>query len=215
MVYRQTLMDRYGARAADFYKAAFWGVPMAMLAGALAMWELSHLWMPLRMALSLLAMAAMFAFIVGGALLLSHGAGAATEAAMQHRGASTPSVADYSLEKALVMKGQIDQAIYSYERHIAEHPTRAAPYLLAADLYRGQGKAARAHALLTAARECPGVTEADLLQATNRLIDLYLGPLDRPDQARHELRYLIRSFPASQAAIHAQAALGRLSGEGL
>ena len=108
------------------------------------------------------------------------------------------------------MRGEVAEAIACYRRHIAAHPQVVQPYLLAADLCRDQGDAARARSLLVAARACPGATPGDLLHATNRLIDLYLGALQRPEDARRELRYLVESFPDTQAGVHAREALRRL-----
>jgi tetratricopeptide (TPR) repeat protein len=144
---------------------------------------------------------------VGGALLIAHGAGEATRAVTNPSGATTPSIADYSYEKSLVVRGQVDHAIHAYERRIAEAPEAVAPRLLAAELYRQRGDASRAATLLEEARTGRAATEAEKLQATNRLIDLYLGPMDRPEDARRELRYLIRAFPRTEAAAHALAAL--------
>src|SRR5687768_13537020 len=180
MPYRETLMDRLGDRAPDALKAAAWATPISLLFGLIAFTEYSHKGFMVASAVGFFTVVLVFLFIAGGALLLSGGAGTATAAVMQHSGSGTPSVADYSLEKAMVMRGELDQALHSYERHIAERPDDPAPHLLAADLYIRQGKHDRAHALLEAARRSPRAKEADLMHATNRLIDLYLGPMDRP-----------------------------------
>lgn len=209
MPYRLTLMDRFGPDVADLYRAAAWAIPVSLLIGAVVLLQFRHLgfW---GLLLALLAMVLTFALVVGGTALVAHGAGAAAQGMMLPSGKTTPSVADYSFEKALEMKGQLAEAIASYQRHLAERPELVAPRLLAADLHVRLGDPAAAHRLLLEARGCAGASEAERLHVANRLIDLYLGALDRPDDARRELIALIREFPGSQAAAHARVALRQL-----
>ena len=46
--------------------------------------------------------------------------------------------------------------------------------------------------------------------ATNRLVDLYIGPLNDPRRALVELRRLIETRPATDAAEHARRSLADL-----
>jgi tetratricopeptide (TPR) repeat protein len=207
MAYRPTLMDRLGPDAAEVYRALAYSVPVALLMAVIGFAQLRYLGALVALLAGLLVFLATCAVAVAFALLVGHGAGSAARAVTNPSGAATPPVADYSYEKALVMKGQLEQALHSYERRLAEHPDAVPPRLLAADLYVRQGQAHRALDLLEAARAGAAAGEAERLHATNQLIDLYLGPLDRPDLARRELRFLIRAFPGSQAAEHAKAAL--------
>lgn len=191
-------------RGPDSWRAAAWSLPIT--AGAAVVMVI----VGGGLLITVVAMLVTFGFVYGGAMLLSSAAGAATEAALQHRGTATPSVADYSYEKSLVTRGMVREAIDAYESHIAAEPEQPAPYLLASDLHVREGDLARGRELLLAVRDLPTAKPADVLHATNRLIDLYLGPLDRPEEARRELRRLVERFPDTQAATHARAALERL-----
>lgn len=194
-------------RRPDALKAIVWAVPVSLALGA------GMLVLGSGMRVGLATTVVTFLLVAGGSLLVSEGAGAATEVLMQQRGSATPSVADYSYEKSLVVRGQVREAIVAYERHIAATPERVQPYLLVAELYQREGDLSRARERLLAARGRPAARPAEVMEATNRLIDLYLGPLDRPADARRELEHLVATFPTTQAAAHARAALGRLPAE--
>ena len=202
--YRTTLYDRLGGRAPDALKASVWGAVVSLLAGAIVLLETASIFF------ALLATFGAFGFVVGGALLVSEAAGEAAAAALQHDGSGTPSVPDYSYEKALAIRGDVAGALLSYERHMAEQPLAATPRLMAADLYARQSDHLRAEALLRSVRGLATASQDDLMRASNRLIDLYLGPLDRPRDARIELRFLIEKFPGTQTAAHARTALARM-----
>jgi hypothetical protein len=212
MTYRKTLTDWLGPGAGDVFRATAWAIPVSLLMGAVVGSHFGRLG-AVCYAIAILAAAGSFGFIVGGAMLVAHGAGSAAQGITLPSGKSTPTVADYSYEKSLEIRGQLREALVSYQRHIAEQPALVAPRLLAADLHLRLGEHAAACDLLHAARACPAATAGEQLHLANRLIDLYLGPLARPDEARRELLALIRAFPGSQAAAHARAALRQLSAE--
>jgi hypothetical protein len=68
-------------------------------------------------------------------------------------------------------------------------------------------------ALFTRIRQVPGARRPDELYASQRLIDLYLGPLQDPGRATVELRRLVERFPDTPDAAGARAALERLRAE--
>src|SRR5687768_8524678 len=107
MAYRPTMMDRFGPRAADYFRAAVYATPVAMLLGVVVMAEFWRFGAIAGLLLGLAGAVVGFVFVVGGAILVSGGAGAATQHVMLPSGSTTPTVADFSYEKALVMKGQI------------------------------------------------------------------------------------------------------------
>ena len=107
-------------------------------------------------------------------------------------GRSTPAAADYSMEQALVERGDLEAALSLYEARFAASPDDTEAMLRAADLYaRSAGNPQRAVELFNALRRVDGVTPQQDLYATNRLIDLYTGPLATPARALAELRRLI------------------------
>lgn len=125
-------------------------------------------------------------------------------------GRSTPYEEQYSREQALVMQGRIAEALAAYERAIAALPHAVEPRVRAADLYSAQGDATRAAALLREVQRIPGVDPGRDVYASNRLVDLLLGPLSEPGRALVELRRLVDRYPDTRAAEHARAAIATI-----
>src|SRR5688572_12652771 len=143
--------DRDVGDTARALKTAVWSLPISVLTGAIVWLEFLD-YGAVGFVLGLLGAALAFAFTAGGAWLFTELAGRLTET----RGLSTPSVADFSLQKSLVARGRTAEAIDSYEAHLALHPTDAAAYLLLADLYAAEQKPLRAIDLWRVTRELPG-----------------------------------------------------------
>lgn len=161
------------------------------------------------------------AFLVTGAIVtvvttymsskLSDGAGAMAQHVIQPSGNSTPYEQTFSYQEAMIMRGDIDGALESYEAIIAEQPTLVAPRLRAAEHYaRKNRNPVRAAELLREIRDLPGTPVRDVLYASSRLVDLYDGPLADPGRAVVELRRIIERFPGSDLAKHARTALPAL-----
>jgi hypothetical protein len=126
-------------------------------------------------------------------------------------GASTPYVEQYSYQQALVMQGRVDDALASFEAIIAERSTAIDARLRAAELYDRERKDfVRAASLFREVQRIATVPPGQFIFATNRLIDLYTGPLNDQGKALVELRRLIETHPTSPAAEHARAALVRM-----
>ena len=164
---------------------------------------------------------AILAFLAIGAIVtlittyitakLSDGAGAVAQRFIQPSGNSTPYEQTFSYQEAMIMRGDIDGALESYEAIIAEQPTLVAPRLRAAEHYaRKNRNPARAAELLREIRDLPGTPVRDVLYASSRLVDLYDGPLADPGRAVVELRRIIERFPGSDLAKHARTALPAL-----
>ena len=160
---------------------------------------------------------AVLGFAVGGpvALLavtlgLSRGAGGTYKRFMVD-GASTPYVEQYSYQQALVMQGKLDEALESFEAVIAEKPDAIDPRIKAAELYdRDKKNHVRAAELFREAKRIESINTGQFVYASNRLVDLYTGPLNEPGRALVELRQLIDRYPGSPAAEHARGALATL-----
>lgn len=126
-------------------------------------------------------------------------------------GVSTPYREQFSYQHALVMQGRLDEALESFETIIAEQPLAADARIRAAELYaRDKRDAGRAAVLFREVQRIESGTNGEFIYATNRLVDLYTGPLAEPGRALVELRRLIERFPGTPTAEHARGALGRL-----
>lgn len=207
MAYRTTLLDRMGVASPE-YSSAFVG---ALIAGGLTAFAAFFYgpvrgWNPFLAAFlgfaggglaAWLAIMGVFRFATGSLDRFTKGAGT-----YEHT---------FSYEESLLARGNYAEAISAYERHAAEGTGGAIVMLRAADLHIKHGNnAKRASELFRAAQNVPAVSPADHLYATNRLIDLYTGPLANPDAAVSELRRLIAMYPSSPAAGHARTALVNL-----
>jgi hypothetical protein len=143
-------------------------------------------------------------------ILFANGAGWTFKRLMVD-GASTPYVEQYSYQQSLVMQGRVDEALASFEAIIAARPSAIDARLRAAELYdREQKNPVRAAALFREVQRMESASAGQFIFVTNRLADLYAGPLGEPGRALVELRRLIERHPTSPAADHARAALARL-----
>ena len=142
---------------------------------------------------------------------LGDGAGAVAKSFIQPSGNSTPYEQTFSYQEAMIMRGDFDGALESYEAIIAEQPGLVAPRMKAAEHYaRGNRNAARAAELFREIRDTVGVPTRDALYASSRLVDLYDGPLQDPGRALVELRRIIERYPGTSLAEHARTALPAL-----
>lgn len=202
--YKPTFMDRHGASGGDMIKA----LPYCFISFALTFGALSYL-------RGITVMTVLVSILAGvGTWWFSVGLGDSAAKAYKHfmvDGASTPYVEQYSYQQALVMKGQIDEALESFEAVIVEKPEAIDPRIKAAELYvRERQNHARAAELFREVQRIPAVNVGQFVYATNRLVDLYTGPLGEPGKALVELRKLIDRYPGSAAAENAKGALAAL-----
>lgn len=125
-----------------------------------------------------------------------------------NRGAA-PRQASYSHIEAIAAAGKIAEALGAYEQVIAAEPEAIVPRAQAAELYARGTDHARAAALFAEIRRLPGCTPQHDLYATQRLIDLYDGPLEQPAKSLTELRRIVERHRDSREAPFARAALVR------
>lgn len=124
-------------------------------------------------------------------------------------GNSTPYEPTYSNLQALAARGDLANALAGYQEAIRLYPKDPEPRFQLAELLMNDSKPAKAAWYLGQARRL--VTDpARELYATQRMIDLYLGPLDDPTRAMMELKRLIERFPGSREAQSARAVLKEL-----
>jgi hypothetical protein len=124
---------------------------------------------------------------------------------------STPYLPQYSYQDSLIQQGKLAEALESFEALIAEQPAAADVRIRAAELYaRDEHSVKRAAELFREVQRLKGVSAGNDVYATNRLVDLLIGPLDDPSRALVELRRLIDRYPRTTAAARARETLGIL-----
>lgn len=203
--YRPTLFDRKGPDAGYQIRAAAAGLMVfALVLSTLLL--VSH-----RLSLGGVVVAAIAGVIpYGTSMMLAEGAGGAWHRLMAS-GASTPYEEQFSYQDSLVIRGQVDDALASYEAIIAERPNMIPARLRAAALYASRGgNPQRAAELLREARLVSGISARDDIAAANRLIDLLMGPLGEPGRAMVELRRLMDRHPGTDDAVRAKRTLAEL-----
>jgi len=211
--YKKTLFDRHGAAAADILRAwayglMVFGVAMGAISFSMAAGGASP---TLMQWLEALGISALLGAVTGGfGLLIARGAGKGWKHVMVD-GSTTPYEEQYSREQSLVMRGQIDDALASFEAILQGNPDGVKPRVRAAELYaREKGNHVRAAQLLTEVQRIEAAGAGDFVYATHRLVDLYTGPLNEPGRAMVELRRLIERLPGTPAADQAREALATL-----
>ena len=125
-------------------------------------------------------------------------------------GSTTPYEPGFSYQQSLAVRGDVAGALESYEAVLQESPHDVEALTQAAELYAAHGHHERAIALFRAMRAVPDVSAARDVYASNRLIDLYLGPVQDEGRALVELRRLVEMHPGTDTARRAREALGRL-----
>lgn len=197
-MYKQTFLDRHGPDGVRHLRGLGYGLTVF---GSVTGTLLSHVgfrWWVLPAGL------ASGAFVGSSGWWIGELVGAAWKRFMVD-GTSTPYVDQYSYQQALVMRGETDEALASFEAVIAERPHEASPRLKAAELYvREKRDYERAAALFRQVQRIEKVSRGDDILATNRLADLLTGPLNNPARALIEMRRLVDRHPDSAAAEHAR-----------
>jgi len=126
-------------------------------------------------------------------------------------GSSTPYEEQFSREQALVMQRDYAGALALYEQRILDAPGEHRARIAAAELYMTHGNnPKRAAELFREVQRSPTAATGHNIYVSNKLADLYLGPLHEPRRALVEFRRLIEQYPGSTAAKHARMALANL-----
>ena len=203
--YKSTFVDRHRADAEAYFRAAAASISVlgiSLLAFVLAAGKLSP---------GLVAGCLAASVLVGGTALVSAKSAGWTWKRLMMDGTSTPYIEQYSYQQSLVMQGRVDDALASFESIITEQPSAIDPRLRAAELYdREKKNFQRAAALFREVQRLESVSSGQFVYVTNRLVDLYAGPLGDPGCALVELRRLIDRCPGTPAAAHARSALARM-----
>jgi hypothetical protein len=181
-----------------------WSLPLSTLLSFLALLEFWDEGGVRAFAIALLVFAGCMAAVAGGAFALAHLAAGGAARLLLPSGRSSPGTDDFSLQKALLARGRVAEALHSIEGLLVQKPRDPGACLFAADVFAGDAAdPRRAEQLFHRARALPSITAEQDLYATNRLVDLYLGPLQHPARASAELARLMERHPRSAAAAHA------------
>jgi hypothetical protein len=186
-------------------RAVGWSLPMATFLGALAAVALSSRGLGVALGGGVLAFASGVLVIAGGTLAVTHVAANAGGRLLMPSGSSTRSQEEFSREQALVARGEVREALALLRDRLSGDPSNVHLCLFAAEVHaRDAGDAEGAEALFRRVQEQASASAAQDLHATNRLLDLYLGPLDSRTRAEGQLRRLLERHPGSRAAKHAE-----------
>ena len=128
-------------------------------------------------------------------------------------GRSTPYVPTYSLEQALAAKGDYVGALVAYRNAMRLNPMDPEPRFRAAEMLFRSETPEKAVTFFDEGRRLAGDDRGRELYATQRLIDLYLGPLENDIRVLVELRRLVDRFPGTREAEAAHRLLARLKQE--
>ena len=210
--YKRSYLDKHGPEGADFYKAAAWLLVPVVFGGIIGAAYFANAGYSSGGTIAGTVVGA----VLGGAgpLLLvrslSEGAGALFRSVIEPN--RTEYERQYSREDALVMRGDVEGALASYESIIAEAPNEAQPKIRAAELYAKSGMNERAEMLYRAVQRLPDVAPRDDVFVSNRLVDLYLTWPGNEGKGLRELRRLIDTYPHTDVAERARAGLITLKG---
>lgn len=204
MAYRRTLFDRLGPEASDYLGAFRGAFIVAGLFGGYggSRYALEHGFSPI--------LGGLIGFLGVGVLAwlaimgVSRAAGGGFSAFIQPQGTYEET---FSYEDSLLARGNHAEAIAAFERHVAQGTGGIPVMVRSADLHAQHGDLKRAVELYRDAQRKPNISPESHMYVTNRLIDLYTGPLANADAAVSELRRLIAAHPSSDAAKHARTAL--------
>jgi hypothetical protein len=126
-------------------------------------------------------------------------------------GNTTAYTPTYSHIEALEIKGDLDGAAFAWEAAIAEHPGHIITVVRAADFHlRTRKDPKAAFELYLKARAFNTGTDDIRRYVQQKIVDLYLGPLNDESRALTELRRLIDGFPGTPEAESARTALSEL-----
>jgi hypothetical protein len=207
--FRPPFLERLGVHDPAALRAFGWALPMAAFLGVLAFASLLDVGLGVALLGGLAAFVGGTLLIGGAAALFTHLLARGGAGLLLPSGVSSAGGEEFSRERALVAAGKLDVALALMERRREEEPGNVALLLLLADTYaRDAGKPRRAEPLFRAARKLKGCSAGEDLYATNRLVDLYLGPLGQPGAASRELRRIVERHPRSRAAVEVRRRVG-------
>jgi hypothetical protein len=215
--YKPTLLDRRGPDGALVFHAMGRGLPAGIIGAILFALTGARLRLdgPALIAFTLVGALTLVAIAAMVALKLGNAAGNVVTHVLAG-GNSTAYEDQFSHEQALVMRREYDAALALYEQRIAADPGDPRSRVAAADLYATHGgNAHRAAELYRQVQRMSGIQAGQDIYVSNRLADLYLGPLNTPRRALVELRRIVQRYPRTAAANHARTAIANIKADAL
>jgi hypothetical protein len=214
--YKRTFFDKRGPEGELLLKAIGTAIMPAGL-GGIMLFVLGNVMLGLG-GLTLLLFTLMGTVTLGVAAvyfsLRAGGAAGEVASKVYMGGDSTPYEEQFSQEQALVMQRDYATALALFEQRITLSPGEPRVRMAAADLYATYGEnPKRAAELYREVQRIPEVRSGHDVYVSNKLADLYLGPLKEPRRALVEFRRLMERYPGSAAADHAKLALSNLKGD--
>ncbi|MDA1080856.1 MAG: hypothetical protein O2973_04130 [Gemmatimonadetes bacterium] len=196
------------------YYHALWGAGVMVLFVGVAL--IAGFPVPLRShPVVLVVLAAIIGFATGklvGRLLLD-GSGMAAKQFYMPDAAGTY-VQQHSEIDTLEARGNYQGAVDAWEAVAIAEPLNAWALIRAGELYmRKLSKPQMALERFLGAREIATIGVEHRMYASQKIIDLYLGPLEEPGRALVELRRFSETHPGTREAAHALEALARLKAE--
>jgi hypothetical protein len=164
----------------------------------------------------LVALAGVTGFLVGRQVgkMVFGGSERAAKSIYMPTGASTPYSTQYSHIDAIEARGEIRDAIDNWEAAAAAEPLNPWPLIRAGELYmRTLKEPATALERFKSARAVPTIAVEHHLYVTQKMVDLYLGPINDRGRGLVELRRLIETYPDRREAQFAREAIARLKSE--
>lgn len=216
--YKLTFFDRHGpdgeVRLKAFgYGFMVWGliIGASWLAGTIAG---INMFKPVPLAVTLVAATTLGFLVATGGIRITDVAADAAKYFTAGSNSSTPYEDQFSEEQALVMRREYGQAADLFEHRLAMNPNDPRVLMAAADLYATHCEnPKRAAELYRQVQKLPEVGTGQDVYVSNKLADLYLGPLKEPRRALVEFRRLMERYPGSVAASHAKLALENLKSD--
>ena len=129
-------------------------------------------------------------------------------------GGTNPYTPTFSHIDALEIRGDLDGAAAAWKESCAEYPGNALAWVKAGDFHlRSRQDPAAALQHYRHVRDMPEANPQLIRYASQKLVDIYLGPLADEGRAMVELRRLIDRFPGTHESDEARAALARLKAQ--
>ncbi|HEX2719277.1 MAG TPA: hypothetical protein VHM67_16540 [Gemmatimonadaceae bacterium] len=148
--------------------------------------------------------------LLGGVFWFPDAAGRGVMRILAPNAGVAPRQSSYSHLQAKIAAGDIMGAVAAYEAAMVEEPTSIVLRMQAVELFAGPAKnPVRAAELLIAMRRLAGLAPQQDLYTSQRLIDLYDGPLGQPHRSLSELRRIVERHPGAREAAFARDALAR------
>ena len=143
--------------------------------------------------------------------LILRATGQAVERTLAPRGETTPYRPTFSDIETLEVRGDLAGAESAWAAALERHPGNAYVLMRAAEFHlRLKRDAAAALPLYDGILQAPDAGRELSRYAAQKLVDLYLGPLQDEGRAMVALRRLIDGFPDSREAAEGREALARL-----